>query len=126
MLLHYAVNWSEGAPHKTVELDLAGARPKVLARRFEWKIARITPAPAEGDTIDFWLEARDANDVTGPGITVMTEHWQARIVSDEEKRAELASRLNDTPQTLDAVRQTQEDLSQKLGELIHEKPAAPR
>ena len=24
-------------------------------------------APAENDTIDFWLEARDANDVTGPG-----------------------------------------------------------
>jgi len=123
VLLHYAVNWTEDAPHKTVELDLGGEQPKVLVRRFEWKIERITPAPAENDTIDFWLEARDANDVSGPGIAVMPEHWQARIVSAEEKRADLANRLNDTLQGLDAVRQNQEGLAQKLGELIHEKPA---
>ena len=84
-----------------MELDLGGEQPKALTRRFEWKIARITPAPAENDTIDFWLEARDANDVTGPGIAVMPEHYQARIVSDEGKRADLANRLNDTLQSLD-------------------------
>ena len=126
VLLHYAVNWTEDAPHKTVELDLGGEQPKVLTRRFEWKIERITPAPAENDTIDFWLEARDANDITGPGIAVMPEHWQARIVSDEEKRADLANRLNDTLQSLDAVRQSQQDLAQRLGDLIHEKPAKPQ
>ncbi len=125
VLLHYAVNWTEGAPHKTLELDLGGDEPKSLTRRFEWKIERITPAPAENDTIDFWLEARDANNVTGPGIAVLPEHWQARIVSEEEKRADLANRLNDTLQTLDAVRQSQEDLAKKLGDLIHEKPAKP-
>jgi hypothetical protein len=123
VLLHYAVNWTGDAPHKTVELDLGGEQPKTLTRRFEWKIERITPPPAENDTIDFWLEARDANDVSGPGVAVMPEHWQARIVSAEEKRAELANRLNDTLQGLDAVRQSQEDLSQRLGEIIHEKPA---
>ena len=125
VLLHYAVNWTEGAPHKTLELDLGGEQPKVLARRFEWKIARLTPAPGENDTIDFWLEARDANDVTGPGIAVMPEHWQARIVTDEEKRADLANRLNDTLQSLDAVRQSQQDLAMRLGDLIREKPGAP-
>ncbi len=125
VLLHYAMNWTEGAPHKTLELDLGGEQPKVLARRFEWKIARLTPPPAENDTIDFWLEARDANDVTGPGIAVMPEHWQARIVTDDEKRADLANRLNDTLQSLDAVRQSQQDLATRLGDLIREKPAAP-
>ena len=126
VLLHYAVNWTEGAQHKTVELDLNGDQPRTLTRRFEWKIARITPAPVEGDTIDFWLEARDANNVTGPGIAVMPEHWQARIVNDEEKRADLANRLNDTMQGLDAVRQNQQDLATRLSEIIHEKPAAPQ
>jgi hypothetical protein len=47
-------------------------------------------------------------------------------VSDEEKRADLANRLNDTLQSLDAVRQSQQDLATKLGDLIHEKPAAPK
>ena len=126
VLLHYAVNWTEGAPHKTVELDLNGEQPKTLARRFEWKIARIAPQPVENDTIDFWLEARDANDVSDPGIAIMPEHWQARIVSDEEKRADLANRLNDTLHGLDAVRQSQQDLATRLGDLIHEKPAQPR
>ncbi len=126
VLLHYAVNWTENAPHKTVELDLGNEQPKTLTRRFEWKIERITPAPAENDTIDFWLEARDANDITGPGISVMPEHWQARVVSAEEKRADLANRLNDTLQTLDSVRQSQENLAQRLGEIIHEKPAKPQ
>jgi hypothetical protein len=126
VVLHYAVNWTEGEPHRTLELDLGNEALRAIKRRFEWRIDRITPAPAENDTIDFWLEARDANDVTGPGITVMPEHWQARIVSAEEKRADLANRLNDTLQTLDAVRQSQEDLARKLGDLIHEKPAAPR
>ncbi len=123
VLLHFAVNWSEGAPHQTVELDLGGGQPKTLTRRFEWKIERLTPAPAENDTIDFWLEARDANDVTGPGVAVMPEHWQARIVSEEEKRTDLANRLNDTLQSLDGVRQNQENLAERLGEIIHAKPA---
>jgi hypothetical protein len=126
VLLHYAVNWTGGAPHKTVELDLGGEQPKAITRRFEWKIARLTPVPAENDTIDFWLEARDANDVTGPGIAVMPEHYQARIVSEEEKRADLANRLNDTLQSLDAVRQSQQDLATRLGDFIREKPAPPQ
>ena len=126
VLLHYAVNWTDGAPHQTVELDLGNEQPKTLTRRFEWEIDRIAPAPAENDTIDFWLEARDANDVTGPGVAVMAEHWQARIVTDEEKRADLANRLNDTLQGLDSVRQNQEDLAQRLGEIIHEKRAGPQ
>ncbi len=124
--LHYAVNWTEGAAHKTVELDLGGGQPKVLNRRFDWKISRITPAPALNDKIDFWLEARDANDVTGPGATVMSEHYQMRIVSEEEKRDELTSRLNDTLQGLDSVRQNQEDLARCLGDLIHEKPGGAK
>jgi hypothetical protein len=121
VLLHYAVNWSEGAPHKTLELDLGEDQPKSLNRRFEWKLERIAPPIAEGDVIDFWIEARDANDVTGPGVATLPEHYQARVVSEADKRADLSSRLNDTIQGLNDVRQGQEDLARRLGDLIHEK-----
>ena len=47
-------------------------------------------------------------------------------MSEEEKRADLANRLNDTLQNLDAVRQSQQDLATRLGDLIREKPAEPR
>ena len=121
VLLHYAVNWIEGAPHKTLDLDLGGEQPKALTRRFEWKLDHLAPPLAEGDVIDFWFEARDANDVTGPGVTVLPEHYQARVVSEADKRADLAARLSDTLQGLNDVRQGEEDLAKRLGDLIHAK-----
>ena len=125
VLLHYAVNWSEGARHRILDLELGAEQAKLLNKRFEWKIERLTPPLNEGDVIDFWFEARDANNVTGPGITVLADHYQARVVSEADKRADLANRFNDTLQGLNDVRQGQEDLAKRLGDFIHEKPAQP-
>ena len=122
VLLHYAVNWHDGTPHKTLDLDLGGEQPKSLTRRFEWKLDHLAPPLAEGDAINFWFEARDANNVTGPGITVLAEHYQARVVSEADKRADLAAQLNDTLRGLNDVRQGEEDLAKRLGEIIHAKP----
>ena len=122
VLLHYAVNWHEGAPHRILDLDLGGEQPRTLTRRFEWKLERLAPPLSEGDTVDFWFEARDANDVTGPGVTILAEHNQARVVSEADKRADLAERLNDTLQGLNDVRQGEEALAKRLGELIEAKP----
>lgn len=121
--LHYAVGWVEGAPHQTIELDLGGGVPKTVARRFDWKMAALQPRVGEGSVVDYWLEAIDANDATGPG-SVVTEHRQARIVSDPEKRADLANRLGDAMEGLNEVRQGQEELNQRLGEIIFAKPNA--
>ena len=119
--LHHAVDWTEGAAFKTLDLDLGGDTPTVLARRFHWKIAQLAPRPEEGSVIDYWFEVVDANDVTGPGIGTM-EHYQARVVSEVEKRADLAARLSDTVEGLNEVRQLQEELNKNLGEMIFEKP----
>ena len=123
--LHYATNWIEDAPHKTISLDLGNEEPKSLTRRFEWKLDRLIPPLVEGDVVDYWIEARDTNNVTGPGVATIAEHYQARVVSEEQKRADLANRLNDTLQGLNDVRQGQEELARRLGDLIQEKPAQP-
>jgi hypothetical protein len=120
--LHYATNWIEGSPHKTITLDLGNEEPKSLTRRFEWKLERLIPPLVEGDVVDYWIEARDTNNVTGPGIAIIPEHYQARVVSEEQKRADLNNRLNDTLQGLNDVRQGQEELARRLGDLIQEKP----
>ena len=120
--LHYATNWNEGAPHKTITLDLGNEEPKSLTRRFEWKLDRLIPPLVEGDVVDYWIEARDTNNVTGPSIAILPEHYQARVVSEEQKRADLTNRLNDTLQGLNDVRQGQEELAKRLGDLIQEKP----
>jgi hypothetical protein len=123
--LHYAVNWSEGAKFRTLDLDLGGESPRSLNRRFEWKLERIQPALQEGDVVDYWFEARDNNTETGPGVTTIPDHYQARVVTDDEKRADLAARLNDTLNGLKDVRQGQEELSKRLGDLINELPKGP-
>ena len=74
--------------------------------------------------IDYWFEVIDANNVTGPGIGT-TDHYQARIVSEAEKRADLANRLSDTMEGLNGVRQGQEEVNAKLGEIIFERPPGP-
>ena len=120
VLLHYGVNWNDGAPHKTVELELDGATAKSVTRRFEWQLERL--AMSEGDIVEYWLEAIDGNTATGPGIGLLSEHYQARVVSDEDKRADLASRLDDTIRGLDEVKAGQEQLSKRLGEMIQIMP----
>jgi hypothetical protein len=120
--LNYAVNWSEGAPHRTIELDLGTSLPKEVTRRFNWRMSQVVPAVEEGSVIDYWLEVLDANDITGPGIGT-TEHMQARIVSEAEKRADLANRLSDAMEGLSGVKQGQEEINQHLGEIIFEKGA---
>jgi len=120
--LNYAVDWVEGAPHKTIDLEIGSALPKEISRRFNWRVGQITPHVEEGSVIDYWFEVLDANDVNGPGIGT-TEHMQARIVSDAEKRADLANRLSDTMEGLNGVKHGQEDVNQQLGEIIFEKPA---
>jgi hypothetical protein len=119
--LHYAVDWVEGAKDNVIDLNLSGVTPREVNRRFEWNIGKLKPAVSEGQVIDYWLEVVDTNTATGPGIALM-DHNQARIVSESEKRADLANRLNDTIQGLDEVRQGQEDVAKRLGEIIFEKP----
>ena len=121
--LNYAVDWVEGAPHKSIDLDLGADLPKELNRRFNWRVGQIVPHVEEGSVIDYWFEVLDANDVTGPGVGT-TEHMQARIVSEAEKRADLANRLNDAMEGLNGVKQGQEEVNQHLGEIIFEKPPA--
>ena len=119
--LHYAVDWVEGAPHKSIDLDLGGGSPRELMRRFDWRIGQIVPHVEPGSVIDYWLEATDANNITGPGIGTI-DHYQARIVSEAEKRADLANRLSDTMEGLNGVRLGQEEVNRRLGEIIFEKP----
>ena len=118
--LHYAVDWVEGAAFRTIDLDVGDDSPRDVVRRFDWRIARLQPPASESQVIDYWLEALDGNEPAGAGST---EHYQARIVSELEKRADLANRLSDTIEGLNEVRQRQEDVNAKLGEIIFEKPS---
>jgi hypothetical protein len=118
VVLHYAV---ADKPEKTLTFDLAGRSEKSLARRFEWKLRSVRPGPQVGDVLEYWLTAEDTNTVTGPGVGT-TERYQIKIVSEEEKKLDLANRLSDTINGIGEVTGSQEELNRKLGETIFTKP----
>jgi len=120
--LRYKVDTLEGAGEQTVELDLEAQSPQRLKRRHEWNIGAFTPLLPEGSKIEYWIEAEDNNNATGPGIG-SSEHQFAKVVSESEKRADLLNRAGDYLGSIGDVATEQEKLNQKLGALIREKLA---
>jgi hypothetical protein len=108
-----------GEVNGSVELDVP-AKSKALRGYFPLKIAQLEPAPLEGQTVEWWIEAEDANNVTGPGKTT-SERFVFRVVTDAEKRADLMSRLGNYLGEINDVSESERELSQKLGQLITEK-----
>jgi hypothetical protein len=94
---------AEGTRYE-VPFDLTGASPP-------WR---------EGDVIDYWVEATDNNDVTGPGVTT-TPRAQFEIVSPAAKQAEIMDRLRQAAASLGDLSNTQEKASADVGKTIPQK-----
>lgn len=124
--LHYALKPGETRAHDSgdaeqkVDLDVPVADTKTVSRQFEWKVGALSFRPKAGDTVEYWIDATDCNDVTGPGVG-STGHYQVKLVTPEEKRAELAERLMNSFEGLNDVATDQEKLNKDLGGIIHEK-----
>jgi hypothetical protein len=118
--LRYKVSTVEEGAGQTVELDLEGENPQRLRRRHEWKIGAFNPLLSEGSVIEYWIEAVDNNNATGPGVGV-SEHQFARVVSESEKRADLLNRAGDYLGSISDVAADQDKLNRNLGAIIREK-----
>ena len=118
--LRYKVDTVENGAEKSVDLDVAGENPQRLRRRHEWKIGALRPLLSEGSKIEFWIEAEDNNDATGPGLGA-SEHQQARVVSESDKRADLLNRAGDYLGSISDVVTDQEKLNRILGGIILER-----
>ena len=118
--LRYKAGEAEDAEIKAIELDLGTNALQEVRSRFEWHLAEFKPPLLQGSRIEFWVEVEDNNDVTGPGVTA-SDHQLLRIVSVDEKRADLLNRAGDYLGTIGDVTGDQERLNQNLGVLILEK-----
>jgi hypothetical protein len=121
--LCYKVDAMDDGAEKAVELDLQDEHPQRLRRRHEWQIGAFDPLLKEGSRIEFWIEAADNNNATGPGLGA-SEHQFAKVVSEEEKRADLLNRAGDYLGSINDVATDQEKLNRNLGALIREKTLA--
>lgn len=112
--LVYRINDGEEA---AVRLDLTEPAA-TLHRRFNWKFGEHLTEPVKrGDVIEFFFEVYDNNTFSGPGRGE-SRNFAARVVSTEEKRAELLARVLDNFTGLSKIATSQFELNQQLGTLI--------
>ncbi len=112
-------------PAKRIEMDIGQGHPQNMKNRYVWDLAGIQPPVAEEMTLEYWMEAEDANNVTGPGVTD-SEHHTIKIVSDIEKKAEVMNRLMDSLSSITDISQSQEKINQDLGTIIQGKQDVPK
>jgi hypothetical protein len=106
-----------------IPLDLHGT-PKDFRGRFQFELDKLTPPPLEHGAVEWWLEAEDTNDVTGPGKTA-TDHYLTRIGTEAEVRSDLFARLGNHMGEIKETAETQKQDNADLGEMIQEKVGAP-
>ena len=111
----------EGGDEKAVEMVLEDTTLRSLRRRYDWKVGALKPAAAVGQSLEYWIEVQDNNNVTGPGIG-SSEHYVAKVVSDDEKRADLMNRVGDYIGSVGDVAKDQETLNKRLGNVILGRP----
>jgi len=113
VVLRYQVNAGET---NSVPLETAGGQ-RLVKNRYDFELKDVKPTLVEDNSVHYWLEFRDNNDVTGPGVTA-TERYVERIVSEDEKRRDLLNRVGDSLGSIGEAATDQESLNQRLGELI--------
>lgn len=109
---------------KKVELDLGQGHPQSVARRYEdWNLTTMTPPVIEGTNLEYWLEAEDANNVTGPGKG-SSEHHILKVVSPMEKKAEIMDRMLNGLSEVNTISGDQVKINKDLQNIIQAKPAS--
>lgn len=111
--------WAEATRKEgQIDLNLAG-HPKSFRGYYQWRMQSLDPTPPPGTMIEWWVEITDTNDQTGPGVAE-SEHYVARLVTPEEKRAELMTRLGEAWNPLGTITERQQQINQNLGQMIIE------
>ena len=83
-------------------------------------VAAQIPPWQEGYAVNFWIEAKDNNTATGPGIT-QTDHKQFGVISLAAKQAEILERLKQNASDIGTLSTTQQKISEDVGEAIPQK-----
>ena len=103
-------------PTEMIEMQLPETLSRSIKAHYVWNLPEM---PTE-TTLEYWMEAEDNNNVTGPGVGVSERHT-IKIVTDQEKKDEIFRRLVDTLNTVSDLSQSQEKVNQDLGQAIQGK-----
>ena len=101
---------------QSVPVSIPPNNPKSVNGKIDWDLNKLQPNLTEGDVLEYWLEATDQNAVSAN--TGSSEHLRVRIVTPEEKRADLLGRASDALGTVSEATTDQERLNNDLEKVI--------
>ena len=108
------------------DIKLARLENTLNLTSFDWRPSPDSEAkdpPPVGMEVHIWVEAQDGNpDATGP---VKSRAIAALVVTDDEKRKELANRATDSITAVNETASDQERLNRELGEIIRARLVIP-
>ena len=101
---------------QSVPVSIPPNNPKSVNGKIDWDLTKLQPNLTEGDVLEYWLEATDQNAVSAN--TGSSEHLRVRIVTPEEKRADLLGRASDALGSVSEATTDQERLNNDLEKVI--------
>ena len=100
----------------TIPLMKEETAKKQISDSYEWNLGSLKTGLSEGDQIEYWLEASDQN-ISGLNIS-SSEKLSLKVVTPEEKRADLLGRTSDALGSVDEATNDQENLNKDLESII--------
>ena len=100
----------------TIPLMKEESSKKQISNSYEWNLGSLKTGLSEGDQIEYWLEASDQN-ISGLNIS-SSEKLSLKVVTPEEKRADLLGRTSDALGSVDEATNDQENLNKDLESII--------
>ena len=100
----------------TIPLMKEESSMKQISDSYEWNLGSLKTGLSEGDQIEYWLEASDQN-ILGLNIS-SSEKLSLKVVTPEEKRADLLGRTSDALGSVDEATNDQENLNKDLESII--------
>jgi hypothetical protein len=77
-------------------------------------------AELTGSDVEYWIEAKDANDITGPGVSE-SEHFHVKCVTEDEKRAQLAQLESQIIGAFGNTAADQQSVNKDVGDMVKSK-----
>ena len=100
----------------TIPVLLEGSGKKQISDSYDWDLGSLQPGLSEGNQVEYWLEASDQN-ISGANVS-STEKLILKVVTPEEKRADLLGRTSDALGSVDEATNDQENLNKDLESII--------
>ncbi len=91
---------------------------------FRWIPGKDNPAPKIGDSLTYYLEARDANTLTGPGIG-KSPHGSVTLVTAEAKEEEIEQKLREKADEINQLRESQRAVTDDLNRVLETPAPSP-